>query len=110
MNNIVRLFKETKSAQEFATGYLSYLSELLKRLDTHAIAAFIKELEEARKSGNTVFLAGNGGSAATASHMANDIGLDVLKKSGTQTPFRVLALSDSIPVITAKDFLARLKK
>ena len=101
MNNIVRLFKETKSAQEFATGYLSYLSELLKRLDTHAIAAFIKELEEARKSGNTVFLAGNGGSAATASHMANDIGLDVLKKSGTQTPFRVLALSASIPVITA---------
>lgn len=101
MNKIVQLFKETGSPAEFARGYLSYLIELLGGLDTEAIAQFIAELEDARRRGTTVFTIGNGGSAATSSHMANDIGLDVLKKSGTTLPFRVLALSDNVPVLTA---------
>ena len=101
MNNMSRLYKESKSPEEFAGSYLNYLSDLLKGLDLKAIAGFIGEFEDARRTGNTVFLTGNGGSAATASHMANDIALDVLKKSGTKNPFRVLALSDSIPLITA---------
>lgn len=101
MNNVIRLFQETKNAQEFATGYFSYLSDLLKRMDVNAIATFIDQLEEARKAGNTVFLIGNGGSAATSSHMANDIGLDVLKKSGTDRPYKVMSLTDNVPVLTA---------
>lgn len=101
MNNMIRIYRESKNPEEFAGSYLNYLSDLLKALDLKAIAGFILELEDARRTDNTVFLVGNGGSAATASHMANDIGLDVLKKSGTQTPFRVLALSDSVPVMTA---------
>ncbi len=101
MNNIVKLYKETRSAEEFTKGYLSYLCDLLKQLDTKAIASFIHEFEDAREKDKTVFLIGNGGSAATASHMANDIGLDVLKKSGMNRPFRVMSLTDNVPVMTA---------
>ena len=101
LNTIERLSLETLSAEAFAAGYLDYVSTLIKKLDTRAIAAFIHQLEAARQNNNTVFLAGNGGSAATASHMANDIGLDVLKKSKIGTPFRVLALTDNVAVMTA---------
>lgn len=33
--------------------------------------------------------------------MANDLGFDIIKKTGTTKPFRLLALTDSIPVLTA---------
>jgi len=62
---------------------------------------FVEELEDAWNNQNTFFLAGNGGSAVTASHMANDIGIDVLKKGGSNKPFRVLALTDNTSVMTA---------
>jgi|TARA_B100000315_G_scaffold138582_1_gene127610 D-sedoheptulose 7-phosphate isomerase len=101
MNNIIQLFKETNNAEEFAAGYFKYLYDLLKQIDLGAVAAFIEELKTARRNGNTVFFSGNGGSAATAMHMANDIGLDIMKKSGADRSFRALALSDNVPIITA---------
>ncbi|MBM3249746.1 MAG: SIS domain-containing protein [Candidatus Omnitrophica bacterium] len=101
MNNIERTFNESKNVEQFARGYLNYLSTLLGQLDTKAIADAVKELENAQKNGNTIFLAGNGGSATTASHMANDIGMDVLKKAGIKTPFRALALSGNAALMTA---------
>lgn len=100
-NNIVRIYKQNRSAREFAGAYIQYLVSLLEKLDTTAIASFIGELEDARRTSKSVFVIGNGGSAGTASHMANDIGLDVMKKSGTDTPFRIISLTDNIPVITA---------
>lgn len=101
MNNITRLFNGSKDPEEFVKGYLSYISELLSKIDTKSIAQIIEELNKARKEGAVVFVAGNGGSAATASHIANDIGLDVLKKTGTKVPFRIHSLTDNIPVLTA---------
>jgi D-sedoheptulose 7-phosphate isomerase len=88
-------------AREFARDYLAYVADLLSRLDVDAIANLVEVLDAARERGSTIFLIGNGGSAATASHMANDIGLDVLKKSGGARAFRVLALTDSVPMLTA---------
>ena len=101
MSNVIQLYKGAKDAQDFAIKYLDYLSSLLKKLDTKAIAAFIEELEDARQKDRTVFIIGNGGSAATSSHMANDIGLDVFKKSGTAKPYRIMSLTDNVPVMTA---------
>lgn len=102
LNNIERLHQETDDFEGFAKGYFAYISSLLlNHIDIKAINAFVEELEMARKSESTVFFAGNGGSAATASHMANDIGVDVLKKGGKVLPFRVMSLTDNIPVMTA---------
>lgn len=101
MNNLDRIVSEAKNVQEFAKAYFNYLGKLLNEIDTETIAEFIKELETARAQRNTVFIIGNGGSAATASHMANDIGVDVLKKGKSEKPFRVFALTDNVSVMSA---------
>ena len=48
-----------------------------------------------------IFVIGNGGAAATAITMANDLGFDILKKTKTKKTFRVLCLNDNNSVITA---------
>lgn len=70
--------------QNMPFGMLSRAADLL--LDCHA-------------SGGTVFILGNGGSAATASHFACDLA------KGTRTSglpaFRVVPLTDNVPLLTA---------
>jgi len=63
----------------------------------------IRHLEDARQNGNTIFAIGNGGSASTASHIGNDFGLAVLKKSNrpVNKSYRALALTDNLSVISA---------
>ena len=100
MNNIDRLLQESNNTKQFAKGYLNYLSQLLKQLDTDAISAFVEELESARRQHKTIFIAGNGGSSATASHMANDFGL-AASKVGKDEAFRAFALTDNVALLTA---------
>ena len=101
MNKFEELYKSSGTIGEFARGYFDHLSSVLNTLDIKSIDQLEKELDEARDNGNTIFVAGNGGSATTASSMANDIGFDVIKKTGTDKPFRVLALTDNTSVISA---------
>jgi D-sedoheptulose 7-phosphate isomerase len=56
-------------------------------------------LLQARLEGKWIFVTGNGGSAATASHFANDFvkGLSVEGKKR----FKCMALNDGIPIVTA---------
>jgi len=46
-----------------------------------------------------VFFIGNGGSAATASHFANDISIGT--RTGDKKPFRAVSLTDNVAVMTA---------
>ena len=101
MKTIESLFNEASDIQQFSKGYFSYLSSLLDELDTNAIASFADEMESARKNQNTIFFIGNGGSASTASHMANDFGTDIRKKGGSDLPFRALSLTDNNAVMMA---------
>ena len=64
----------------FSEKYIEYLSFILKQLDKKKIEKFEKLLELARKKKQTIFIAGNGGAAATSITMANDLGFDILKK------------------------------
>lgn len=100
-NGLNRLAAESKDLCTFAAAYVRRLREVLDGIDPTAVARFGAELEAARAEGATVFVAGNGGSATTASSMANDLGFDVVKKSGTERPLRVLALTDNNAVLTA---------
>ena len=81
MNNIEENYQKSKSISEFATGYFEYLKQVLDLLDPNSIEQLSAEFEKARENGNTIFVAGNGGSAATATTMANDIGFDIIKKT-----------------------------
>jgi D-sedoheptulose 7-phosphate isomerase len=79
--------------------YLTNLQDLLTRLPTEAIQQVAQVIRAAGARGSTIFLLGNGGSAATASHFACDLA------KGTQRPgarpYRVIALTDNVPLMTA---------
>ncbi|MBQ1497297.1 D-sedoheptulose-7-phosphate isomerase [Sphingomonas sp. NPDC092331] len=96
MNNVDRIF--TKDPVAFAGAYLEYLTTVLANIDRAEIGAFIETLLDARERGATVFFIGNGGSAATSSHFANDIAIG---SNSYDKPFRALALTDNNAIITA---------
>jgi D-sedoheptulose 7-phosphate isomerase len=101
MNNIDRLCNHSRSAGAFAHEYVRYLKQVLDSITAESIDRLVEEFENARANDNMIFVAGNGGSASTATCMGNDIGFDIVKKCGTDKPFRVLALTDNTSVITA---------
>ena len=101
MNNLEKLFEQSISIGKFSKGYFKYLSKVLDCIDEEEIDKLSAVFETARQNGNTIFVAGNGGSASTATTMANDIGFDIIKKTDTDKPFRVFSLVDNNSVITA---------
>ncbi len=96
MNNLDGIF--TKDPVAFAGAYLDYLASVLKAIDTREIGRFVEILLDARERGATIYFIGNGGSAATASHFANDIGLGT---NSYDKPFRAVSLTDNQAIITA---------
>jgi D-sedoheptulose 7-phosphate isomerase len=86
-------------AREFVARYLMGLTELLEETDLEAVDRVGAVLWEAYRDDRAVFLIGNGGSAATASHMACDLG------KGATVPgkrrVRVLSLTDNVAWMTA---------
>lgn len=81
------------------TSYLATLSEVLSKLPADELAAMEDELREAQRAGKRVILLGNGGSAATASHLVCDFGKSLALPGRPR--MKALALTDSTPLITA---------
>ena len=98
MNNINKIYSESLSIKDYSKSYIDYLSSVLSNISLTDIEKFVEVLLEARERESSIFFIGNGGSAATASHFANDIAI------GTRTyekPFRAISLCDNQAVITA---------
>ncbi|MGE5644853.1 MAG: SIS domain-containing protein [Acidobacteriota bacterium] len=83
----------------FSEQYLARLRATLDGLDLARVEQAIEWFREARDAGRGIFVCGNGGSAATASHLATDI----LKGASynREKRFRIIALTDSLPTISA---------
>lgn len=96
MNNIDRMY--TSDPVEFARAYLEYLQAVLRRIDPAEIGRFIRTLLDARERSAMIFFIGNGGSAATASHFANDLSIGTNEYA---KPFRAVSLTDNVPILTA---------
>lgn len=84
---------------DVAGRYLGDLAALLDALDVAALERVTERLRTARDMGATVFIAGNGGSAATATHWANDLN-KAASRSGRR-PFRGISLTDGTSWLTA---------
>ena len=82
-----------------ARDYLSAVQELLERLDHAVIDQMVEAIWRGYEAGRTLFLFGNGGSAALASHFACDIGKSTIAEGHRR--FRAIALTDNVPLITA---------
>jgi D-sedoheptulose 7-phosphate isomerase len=95
---------EKSPGTEYARAYIKRLTGILKNLDYEAVARVMDLFLEARSNGNTIFLLGNGGSAATAAHFAND--LSVCASPEGHTPFGAISLTANISLVTclANDF------
>lgn len=93
MNKIEEIASKSRSGAEYARQYAKHLSEILSNLDYQAIEEVIEILKKARARGNTIFFIGNGGSAATASHFAEDLAYGT-RREGHEL-FRALSLNDS---------------
>jgi D-sedoheptulose 7-phosphate isomerase len=85
--------------KRIVTDYLKSFEVLLRQVDLDAIDRIVRRLMQARESGSTIYVAGNGGSAATASHWVNDLG-KATKCNGLKA-MRVMSLSDNISWLTA---------
>jgi D-sedoheptulose 7-phosphate isomerase len=80
----------------------TYKSELLKAIDSvdlDKVGQAIDALARARSESRRIFVCGNGGSASTASHFATDLVKGA--SFGRDSRFRIMALTDSLPTITA---------
>jgi D-sedoheptulose 7-phosphate isomerase len=93
----------TKRASEFAKSYLDGLKGVLDRLPLDAVDRTVEAIDAAHAAGNQIFIIGNGGSAATASHMMNDLNKGTLGHKGDAPwkRFRVIALTDNVSLMTA---------
>lgn len=79
--------------------YWRELGEVTRKMPYALIVRAAELLLECQRRGGTVFVFGNGGSAATASHWACDLAKGT-RTNGTPT-FRVVALNDNVPLLTA---------
>lgn len=79
--------------------YLQEMTRIIEQLPQATIAQIIDTLAQARDQGRTIFLIGNGGSGATASHMANDMIKNTIQPGKPR--LKVIALTDNMPIILA---------
>jgi D-sedoheptulose 7-phosphate isomerase len=87
------------AARQFAANFVHEFLNVWKNVDLDQVEQVYQTLSKARERGSMIYLAGNGGSAATASHWANDLGKGA--KTAGQVPIRVISLSDNTSWLTA---------
>lgn len=84
---------------ETASSYFDDVTRVIANMPFASIDQIASVLMEAYESSRRIYLFGNGGSAALASHFACDLGKGAANGSGKR--FQALALTDNIPMMTA---------
>ena len=87
--------------QSFSSTISEYFlngGKLLTQIPNEEVMALAFAINQARETGRSVYIAGNGGSASTASHFATDIGIGSLNRAN---PVRSVSLCDNSAPITA---------
>jgi D-sedoheptulose 7-phosphate isomerase len=81
------------------TDYLDLVNKAIYDLPEESIRDIVDTLKNAYAEGKQVFILGNGGSAATASHVAEDLQKGIKECTGKR--FKVISLTDCTPLICA---------
>ena len=79
--------------------YLRIEKEVIEKLDIDAVNDAINALVDTQENGNTVFVFGNGGSAAAASHMQNDFNKGLSEYLDKKFSFQ--CLNDNVATLMA---------
>ena len=86
------------SGSVYARTYLKRLQAILDNMDLDSVGTVIDEFAKARDRRSTIFFMGNGGSAATANHFANDLGVCASPRG--KIPFRSISLASNVAYLT----------
>lgn len=84
---------------DWITNYMRAQKAALDSISVNAVARLIDTLRRALTEDRQIFVFGNGGSAANASHFATDLGKGASDQLGRR--FRVLSLNDNVSWLTA---------
>ncbi len=89
--------------KSFVEEYVDSLAEQLRAVPAEALDRIGRRLLETAQAGAQILIAGNGGSASTASHLACDLAKTVLgaKPELRRSRFRAVSLADNIALLTA---------
>jgi D-sedoheptulose 7-phosphate isomerase len=86
-------------------GYLARFCDELKRIDPQEVDRLSEAIYNAYRQGRFVFICGNGGSGANASHLCEDLGKSTLRRDdfdNDRVPrLKVMSLTDNTPYILA---------
>lgn len=100
MNNIEKIFHENKSFFiEYSNKYILYLSTILKKIDFEMVNKIINVLLNAKENGKKIYFIGNGGSASTSSHFAEDLSMGTYVND--RNPFKAISLTENVAYMTA---------
>ena len=92
-----------KEFYETASDYLKTINEAWNSLDWDRVKTLSDDLLNAWTSGNKVFICGNGGSAANANHLANDLLYGVSPEDGKGLKVHSLTSNVSVNTCLAND-------
>jgi len=81
------------------SNYIAAQHRALDTVNPGAIATLLEVLSEANRAQRQIFVCGNGGNAANASHFVTDLGKNA--SEAAPRPFRVLSINDNVSWITA---------
>lgn len=93
----------THAAQRIlsAKQYFQLYQNIISELPYSSIDQAIEKLVCCYEAEQNVFVFGNGGSAALASHFACDLGKGAIVEGNGHKRFRILSLTDNLPLMTA---------
>ncbi len=84
---------------EAITTYFSELEQMMREISLPHLQRVLQLLEEVYANGHRIFIMGNGGSAATASHFALDLAKNTIMPDIPR--LKAISLTDHVPLITA---------
>ena len=99
--SILKKNNQIKDIISFSKNYFSRINKIISNINLKEIKKIEDEFIDLYKKNSTLYVFGNGGGAATAMTMANDLGIDIQKKTKLKKTFKIISLNDNSSVITA---------
>lgn len=99
MYKLKQLYQDTGSSADYVSQVSDLMVTLMQNLDSASVASAIEAVDTAAKNGKAIYVIGNGGSAAVASHFVNDMGVNSFVEG--ERSYRVYCLADNFASVTA---------
>jgi D-sedoheptulose 7-phosphate isomerase len=85
--------------EKFTKVYVSELKSILDKIDPSIVSDIVSSINKTIGKKSRIYILGNGGSSATASHMVNDLGAGLRRRKLLNLD--IVSLGDNAPVVTA---------